>query len=119
MKGILNESYPVSQRPDFIPVENMYRPNESLRWDGNVPGIIYNGNDHALLALSTLESLNVDDDFLSQLKGVYFSRSSFSRENIDRRKKHKIEKSIQRVVPVSQSYSDPSASIGFNYSVAN
>jgi hypothetical protein len=37
--------------------------------DGNVPDIIYNGNDHALLALLTLEELNVDDDFLPQLKG--------------------------------------------------
>jgi hypothetical protein len=34
-----------------------------------VPGIIYNGSDPALLALTTFQELNVDDDSLSQLKG--------------------------------------------------
>ncbi len=55
--------------------------------------IIYNGNDSALPALSTLESLNVDDDFLSQLKDAYSSCNFFSDENIERRKRQLIEKS--------------------------
>ncbi len=75
MKGNLNEAYPVSRRPGFIPID--YMPHESLWWDGNVPDIIYNGDDLALLALSTLESLNVDDDFLSQLKGAFSSCNYF------------------------------------------
>ena len=33
-----------------------------------MPDIDTNGNGPALLALSTLEALNVDDDFLSNLK---------------------------------------------------
>jgi hypothetical protein len=36
-----------------------------------VADIIYNGNDHALImAPSTLELLNVGNDFPSQMKGV-------------------------------------------------
>ncbi len=46
----------------------------------------------ALLALLTLESLNVDDDFLSQLKGAYSTFNFFS-ENFERRKRQLIEKS--------------------------
>ncbi len=46
-KGILIVADPVSQRPDFLLIDNMYMPDESLWWDGNKPGIIYNGNDHA------------------------------------------------------------------------
>ena len=55
--------------------------------------IIYNGNDPALLALSTFQSLNVDDDFPSQLKGTYSSCNFLSDENIGRRKRQLIEKS--------------------------
>jgi len=51
----------------------MYKPNESRWWGKNMPNIIYNGNDPALLALSTLEVLNVDGDFLYNLKGAYSS----------------------------------------------
>ena len=76
-KGILNEADPVSRRPDFLPIDNMYTPYESLWWDGKVPGIDTNGNDPALLALSTLEDLNVDDDFLSNLKGAYSTCAYF------------------------------------------
>jgi len=83
----------VSRRPDFFQTD-MYRQEDSLWWDGNVPDIIYNVNDHALLTLSTFQSLNVDDDFLSQLKGAYFSFNYFSNENIaSKRKKRLIEKS--------------------------
>ena len=38
-----------------------------------MPGIIYNGSDPTLLALTKFQSLNVDDDFMSQLKGAYSS----------------------------------------------
>jgi len=59
-----------------------------------VHDIIYNGNDLALLlALTTFQSLNVDDDFLSQLKGAYSSCNYFSHENISRRNRLLIEKS--------------------------
>jgi len=30
MKGILNEANPVPRRPDFLPIENLYMPDESL-----------------------------------------------------------------------------------------
>ena len=52
MKGILNETDPVSRRPDFLQID-LYIPEDSLWWDGNVPNIIYNGSDPALLALTT------------------------------------------------------------------
>jgi hypothetical protein len=29
-KGILNEVDPVSRRPDFLPIDNLYKPDESL-----------------------------------------------------------------------------------------
>jgi hypothetical protein len=87
MKGILNEIDPVSRRPDFLPIDNMKRPDESPWWDGNVPNIIYNGNDPVLLARSTSELLSVDDDFPSQVKEVYSSCNYFFDENIDRRKR--------------------------------
>ncbi len=91
-KGILNEADPVSRRPDLHQNDNLYMPNLSLWWDGNVPNIIYNGNDLALLALATLELLNVDDDddFLSQLKGTCSTCNFFFDENIERRKRHLI-----------------------------
>jgi len=92
MKGILNETYPVSQRPYFLPADNSPRPNESLSWDGNVHGIDY-GNDPPLRSLSTLEILNVDDDFLAKLYGAYSSCNYFSNENIEKRLRHIIEKS--------------------------
>jgi len=77
-KGILiNESDPVSRFPDFLPVDNMYMLDESLWWDGIVPNIDTNGNDPALLTLSTME-LNVGDNILSKLKGAYSSCSYFS-----------------------------------------
>jgi hypothetical protein len=53
MNGILNEADPMSPRPDFLSIY-LYRPEDNLWWDGNVPGIIYNGNDLALLALTTI-----------------------------------------------------------------
>ena len=52
-----------------------------------MPEIIYNGNDPALLVLSTFELLNIDDDFLSQLKGAYSSCKYFSDDNIDKMKR--------------------------------
>ncbi len=55
--------------------------------------IIYNGNDPALMALTTLESLNVNDDFLFLLKGAYSICNLFSNEKIDRRKRQLIDKS--------------------------
>jgi len=58
-----------------------------------VPAIIYNCSDPVLLALTTFQSLNVDDDFLSQLKRAYFSCNYFSDDNIGRRKRQLIEKS--------------------------
>ncbi len=57
MKGILNEADPMSRRPDFLQID-LYRLEDSLWWDGNVPNIIYNGSDLALLALTTFEELN-------------------------------------------------------------
>jgi hypothetical protein len=81
MTGILNEADLVSRRPDFLPINNMYKPDESLWWDGKVLDTDTNGNSHALLALSTLESLNVDDDFLSNLKGAYSTCDYFSNDN--------------------------------------
>ena len=73
MKGILNEVDPVFRRPDFLLIDNMCRPDESLSLDGKVPNIDTYDNDPALLTLSTLEALNVDDDFLSNLNGAYFT----------------------------------------------
>ena len=67
-KGILNEADPMSRRPDFLLVDNMRMPDERLYWDGNGPDIDTNSNDPPLLALSTLEILNINDDFLSKLK---------------------------------------------------
>ena len=71
-KEILNEADPVSRRPDFFQI-SLYIPEDSLCWGGNVPDNIYNGNDPALLALTSFQSLNVDDDFRSRLKGEYSS----------------------------------------------
>jgi hypothetical protein len=91
-KGILSEADPVSRRPDFLQID-LYILEDSLWWDGNVPDIIYNGSEHALLALITFQELNVDDDFLSQSEGAYSSCNYFSDENIGRRKRQLIEKS--------------------------
>ena len=55
--------------------------------------IYTNGYGLALLALLTLGAFNVDDDFLSNLKGVYSTCANFSNENIERRLRQKIEKS--------------------------
>ena len=52
-----------------------------------------NDSDPALLALTTSEILNVDYDFLSELKGTYSSWKYFSNENIERRLRKKNEKS--------------------------
>ena len=76
----------MSRLPDFLPIYNMYRLDESLLWDEKVPEIDTNGNNLALLALSTLEVLNVDDDFVSELKGAY------SNANIETRSRQKFEK---------------------------
>jgi hypothetical protein len=85
-KGILNEAYPVSRRLEFLQID-MYRREDSLWWDGNVLGIIYNDSEPALLALTTFQSLNFDDDFMSQLKGAYSSCNYFFVENIGRKKR--------------------------------
>ena len=45
--------------------------------------VIYNGNEPALLALSA-EELNVDVDFLTQLKETHFSYKYLSEENSPR-----------------------------------
>ena len=58
-----------------------------------MPDIDTNGNGPALLASSTLEALNVDDDFLSNLKGAYSICAYFSNDNTERRLRQKIEKS--------------------------
>ena len=92
-KGILNEADSVSRRPDFLSIDTLRRSDESLWWDKNVPNIDTNGIRHALLALSALETSNVDDDFMSKLKGAYSSCSYFSNENIEKRLRPKIEKS--------------------------
>ena len=92
-KGILNEAGPVSRRPDFFPIDNLYMPDESLSWDGKVLDIDTNDNGPALLTLSALEALNVDDDFLSILKGAYSTCAYFSNNNNERRLRQKIEKS--------------------------
>ena len=76
-KGILNEADPVSRCPDFLPIDNMNKPDESLWWDGKVYGIDTNGNGSALLVLSTLKALNVDEDFLPNLKGAYSTCAYF------------------------------------------
>ena len=58
-----------------------------------MPDIISNVSDPTLLALTTFQELNVDDDFMSPLKGAYFLCNYFSGENIGRRKRQLIEKS--------------------------
>jgi hypothetical protein len=71
-----------------------------------------NGNGSALLELSTLKALNVNDDFLSNLKGAYSTCAYFSNDNNERRSRQKIEKSSDRlcsyhnrvVIPVWQMY---------------
>ena len=80
-KGNLNEADPVSRRPDFLPFDNLYKPDENIGWDGKVPDIDTNGNGPALLSLSTLEALSVDNGFLSNLKGVYSTFAYFSNDN--------------------------------------
>ena len=57
-----------------------------------MPDIDFDGNEASLLALSTFEILNVDDDFLSKLRGANSSCNHFSNENIKRRLSKKIEK---------------------------
>jgi len=91
-KGILNEVDPVSRRPDFLPNDNLYMPDESLWWDGKVHAIDTSGNGPTLLALSALEALNVDDEFLSNLKGAYSTCACFSNDSNERRLMQKIEK---------------------------
>ena len=83
----------MSRCPDFLPIDDMYMPDESFWWDGKVFDMYTNGNGHALLALSTLEILNVDDDYLSNLKGAYSTCAYFPNENNERRFRQKIEKS--------------------------
>jgi len=85
VKGILNEADPVSRRPDFLPIDNLHMLDESLWWDGKDSDIDTNGNGPVLLALSTLEALNVDDDFLSNLKGASSNCAYFSNDNNERR----------------------------------
>ena len=52
-----------------------------------------NGNGSALLILSTLEALNVVDDFLSNSKGAYPTCIYFSNDNNERISRQKIKKS--------------------------
>jgi hypothetical protein len=61
--------------------------DESLREDGKVLNLNTNGNGRVLPALTTLEALNVDDDFVSNLKGAYYTCAYFSNQNIERRVK--------------------------------
>jgi hypothetical protein len=93
MKGILNGAYPVSRRPDFLPIDDdkLYNTQECLWWDGKLLDVLNNDNEPALLALS-IEILNVDVDFLAQLKQTYTSCKYFSDENSLRWKSQKIEK---------------------------
>ncbi len=63
---------------DFLPIDNMYKLDESLWWDGKVHGINTNGNSPVLVALLTLKALNIDDDLVTNLKGAYFSSAYFS-----------------------------------------
>ena len=92
-EGIFNETDSVSRCPDFLSIDNMYMLDESLWWDGKVPSIDTKGNGPALLELSTLEALNVEDDFLSSLKGAYSTCAYYSNENIKRRSRQNIKKS--------------------------
>ena len=92
-KGTLNEADPVSRRPDFLRILNLSMPNDSLWWDEKVSNINTNGNGLALLVLSTLEALSVDDDFLSNLKGAYSTCAYFSNDSSERRLMQKIYKS--------------------------
>ena len=83
----------MSRRPDFLPIDNMYMPDESLWWDAKVHDIDTNNNGLALQAPSTLEALNVDDDLMSNLKGTYSTCAYFSNDNNEKRLRQKIEKS--------------------------
>jgi len=87
MKGVLSETGLVSRRLDFLSIDNMYMPDESPWWDGKLPYNDTNGTGCELLKLPTLESLIVDDDFLSKLKGDYSSCTYLCVENIDRMKR--------------------------------
>jgi hypothetical protein len=89
-KGTLNEADPVSRRPDFLRILNLSMPNDSLWWDEKVSNINTNGNGLALLVLSTLEALSVDDNFLSNLKGAYSTCAYFSNDSSERRLMQKI-----------------------------
>ena len=93
-KGSLNEADPVSRRPDFHPIDDdkLYNTQECLWWDGKVLNAMRSDNEPALLALST-EELNVDADFLTQLKEAYSSCNYFSLENSLRWKSQNIVKS--------------------------
>jgi hypothetical protein len=94
MKENLNEVDPVSRGPNFLPIDNMYMPY--MRVFGGIQKVIdidTHGNGLALLALSTLEALNVDDDFLSNLKETFSTCAYFSNDNNEMRLRQKIEKS--------------------------
>ncbi len=117
MKGIFNEADPVSRRPDLLQID-MYRLEDSLWKNGNLLDIVYNGSDPALLALATFQSLNVDDDFLSKLKGAYSSCNYLSDENIGRRKRQLIEKSSDGLFRYQKSCGDTPSNIGLDKSVS-
>ena len=93
-KGNLNEADPVSRLPNFLPIDNLHMPDESLWYDGKEPDIDTNGNDPELLSLSTLKALSVDDDFLSNSKGENSTCEYFYNDNYERRLRQKIEKSF-------------------------
>ena len=80
----------MSRRPDFLPIDNLYKLDESLSWDVKVLDIDTHSNGLALLALSTLEALNVDGYFLSNLKGAYSTCVSFSNGNVEKRLRQKM-----------------------------
>jgi hypothetical protein len=96
-KGILKEADPEPRRPDFLPIDDdkLYNTQESLWWDGKVLDVLNNDNEPALSALS-MEELNVDVDFLTQLKEAYSSCNYFSDGNSLRWKSQKIVKSTDK-----------------------
>ncbi len=84
-----------------------------------MPDVDTNGNDLALLALSTLEILNVDDDFLSKLKGTYSTRTYFCNKNIKRRSRQEIEESPDKLFSYHKSSSDSPSGKCFDLSVVD
>ena len=82
-KGLVNEAGVVSQRPDFLHLDDVHmrRPIEmfALWWDGKAPDLCYQINDNALLVLSA-DIVSVDDGFMTKLKTAYSSCSYYADE---------------------------------------